>query len=98
MGFGLVVARITAQLRLIRTLRGLTQKFGSFDDGQFDELRFEGYLSSNPALALPECWYWTRKLQARFFAGDYAAAVDASLRAERLLRVAASLFETAEDN
>src|SRR5271166_5184861 len=44
----------------------------------------------------PVNWYWTRKLQARYFAGDYASAVDASLRAQRLLRVAASLFETAE--
>ena len=96
MRFGLVIDRITAQLGLIRTLRGLTQKFGSFDDGQFDELRFEGHLSGNPALALPECWYWTRKLQARFFAGDYAAAVDASLRAQRLLWTSPSCFETAE--
>ncbi len=96
MRFGLVSDRITAQLGLIRTLRGLTQKFGSFDDGQFDELRFEGHLSGNPALALPECWYWTRKLQARFFAGDYAAAVDASLRAQRLLWTSPSCFETAE--
>ena len=96
MRFGLVIDRITAQLGLIRTLRGLTQKFGCFDDGQFDELRFEGHLSGNPALALPECWYWTRKLQARFFAGDYAAAVDASLRAQRLLWTSPSCFETAE--
>src|SRR6266478_5224569 len=96
MRFGLVIDRITAQLGLIRTLRSLTQKFGSFDDGQFDELRFEGHLSGNPALALPECWYWTRKLQARFFAGDYAAAVDASLRAQRLLWTSPSCFETAE--
>jgi PAS domain S-box-containing protein len=96
MRFGLVFDRITAQLRLIRTLRGLTHKFGSFDDGQFDELRFESRLSSNPALALPECWYWIRKLQARFFAGDYAAAVDASLKAQRLLWTSPSCFETAE--
>ena len=96
MRFGLVIDRITAQLGLIRTLRGLTQKFGCFDDGQFDELRFEGHLSGNPALALPGCWYWTRKLQARFFAGDYAAAVDASLRAQRLLWTSPSCFETAE--
>ncbi|MGA8482162.1 MAG: AAA family ATPase [Chthoniobacterales bacterium] len=96
MRFGLVIDRITAQLGLIRTLRSLTQKFGSFDDGQFDELRFEGHLSGNPALALPECWYWTRKLQARFFAGDYATAVDASLRAQRLLWTSPSCFETAE--
>lgn len=94
--FGLVVDRIIAQLGLIRTLRGLTQKFGSFDDGQFDELRFENHLSGDPALALPECWYWIRKLQARFFAGDFAAALDASLRAQRLLWTSPSCFETAE--
>ena len=76
--FGLVVDHIKAQLGLIRSLRGLTAKFGSFNDDQFDELRFERYLGSNPGLAELECWYWVRKLQARFFAGDYAAAVDAS--------------------
>ena len=70
--FGRVIDVITAQLGLIRTLRGLTPKFGSFDEGQFKELRFERHLANYPALALPECWYWIRKLQARFFAGDYA--------------------------
>ena len=40
----------------------------------FDELRFERRFAENPNLALAECWYWIRKLQARFFAGDYAAA------------------------
>jgi hypothetical protein len=63
----------------------LTPKFGSFDHGQFDELRFERHFASNPALALPELEYWVRKLQARFFAGDYASAVDASVKAQRLL-------------
>ena len=94
--FGLVIDRITGQLGLIRTLRGLTHKFGSFDDEQFDELRFERHLAGNPALALPECFYWIRKLQARWFAGDYASAVDASLRAQRLLWTASSFFEMAE--
>ena len=47
--------------------------------------RFERRLASNPDLALAECWYWIRKLQARFFAGDYAAAIEASSRAQRLL-------------
>ena len=70
--FGLVIDLIPTQLGLIRTLRGLTPKFGSFDDEQFDELRFERRLADNPDLALAECWYWIRKLQARFFAGDYA--------------------------
>ena len=94
--FGLVIDIITAQLGLIRTLRGLTPKFGSFNDGHFDELPFERHLASDPVLALPECWYWIRKLQARFFAGDYASAIDASLRAQRLLWTSPSLFETAE--
>jgi PAS domain S-box-containing protein len=94
--FGIVISVITAQLGLIRTLRGLTSKFGSFDDGQFDELGFERHLADEPILALPECWYWIRKLQARFFAGKYQSAVEASIRAQRLLWTSPSLFETAE--
>jgi PAS domain S-box-containing protein len=94
--FGLVVGWITGQLALIRTLRGLTAKFGSFDDGQFNEHAFERHLSSHPALRLPECWYWTRKLQARFLAGDYAAALDASSRAQPLPWSSLSHPETAE--
>jgi PAS domain S-box-containing protein len=94
--FGLVIDHIRAQLGLIRTLRGLTPKFGCFDDEGFDELRFERHLASNPALAELACWYWTRKLQARFFAGDYASAVDASLRAQQLFWTSPSQFEAAE--
>ena len=37
--FGLVIDTIATQLGLIRTLRGLTPKFGSFDDEQFDEFQ-----------------------------------------------------------
>ena len=66
------------QLGLVRTLRGLTQGFASFDDAQFDEVRFERHLSSKPDLAMPECKYWIRKLQARFFACDYTAATEAA--------------------
>jgi PAS domain S-box-containing protein len=94
--FGLVIDHLTAQLGLVRTLRGLTPKFGSFNDQGFDELRFERRLASNPALAELECWYWVRKLQARFFAGDYASAVDSSLSAQRQLWTSPSQFETAE--
>jgi hypothetical protein len=49
--FGLVIP----ELGLTRILRGLTPKFGSFDDEQFDELRFERHLARHPA-ALPECF------------------------------------------
>ncbi|WP_284273913.1 trifunctional serine/threonine-protein kinase/ATP-binding protein/sensor histidine kinase [Bradyrhizobium iriomotense] len=94
--FGLVIGQVTAQLGLIRTLRGLTSKFGSFDDEGFDELRFERHLANSPALAEVECWYSIRKLQARFFAGEYASAVDASSRAQRVLWTSPSQFETAE--
>jgi predicted ATPase/GAF domain-containing protein len=94
--FGLVIDYITAQLGLIRTLRGLTATFGAFNDERFDELRFERHLASAPVLALPKCWYWIRKMQARFFAGDYPAAIEASLNAERLLWASPSFFEVAE--
>jgi PAS domain S-box-containing protein len=94
--FGLVTDQITAQLGLIRTLRGLTPKFGSFNNEGFDELRFERHLADNPVLAEVGCWYSIRKLQARFFAGDYPSAVDALVRAQRLLWTSPSQFETAE--
>ncbi|KRR03397.1 trifunctional serine/threonine-protein kinase/ATP-binding protein/sensor histidine kinase [Bradyrhizobium valentinum] len=94
--FGLVIDFITSQLGLIRTLRGLTPTFGCFDDEQFDEARIERRFSGNPDLAFGECFYWIRKLQARFFAGDYASALEASPRAQRLLWSLGSQFETAE--
>ncbi|PPK46458.1 PAS domain S-box-containing protein [Trinickia symbiotica] len=94
--YGLVIDIITAQLALIRTLRGLTSKFGCFDDGQFEERRFEQHLSGNRALAIAECWYWTRKLQGRYLAGDYAAAMDASSRAQQLLWTSETFYEEAE--
>ena len=87
---------VTTQLALIRTLRGLTPKFGCLDDGDMDEPRMEHHLSSNPVLAIPACWYWIRKLQARYFAGDYTAAMDASSKAQRLLWTSPSHFETVE--
>jgi PAS domain S-box-containing protein len=94
--FGFVINSIAPQLGLIRTLRGLTPTFGCFDDEQFDERRIECHFSENPDLAFVECWYWVRKLQARFFAGDYASAIEASSRAQRLLWTSPSYFEQAE--
>ena len=94
--FGLVIDIITTQLALIRMLRGFTLKFGCFDDGQFHEPQMESRLSGNPALAIATCWYWIRKLQARYLAGDYAAAVDAASKAQGLLWTSSSLLEEAE--
>jgi PAS domain S-box-containing protein len=90
--FAYFIDVIGPQLALIRTLRGLTKKFGSFDD----EAGVEHHFASVPAATLPQCWYWIRKLQARFFAGDYDAALDASSEAQRFLWAAPSIFETAE--
>ena len=53
-------------------------------------------MGGQPVLALPECWHWIRKLQARFFAEDYAAAIEASLHAKKLLWTSPSFFEIAE--
>ncbi|HTJ57913.1 MAG TPA: AAA family ATPase [Devosiaceae bacterium] len=94
--FGLVIDIIKGQLGLVRTLRGLTPKFGTFDDEEFDEVAFERRLAGDRHLALPECWYWIRKLQARFLAGDYPSALRAASKAEALLWTSPSFFEVAE--
>jgi PAS domain S-box-containing protein len=93
--FGIVVNFITAQLALIRMLRGLTPIFGRLDYEEFDEAKFEDQLASNPVLVICEFWYCVRKLQARFFAGDYVSAIDAASRAQQLLWTTPS-FEIAE--
>ncbi len=94
--FGQCMDGITTVLALIRTLRGLTPKFGSFDGSQLNELEFEQHLSSKPFLAIVACRHWIRKLQARYLAGDYAAAMDAFSRAQKLLWTSTSFFEEAE--
>src|SRR5262249_13627514 len=48
----------------------------------FAERSFEERMTGQPAHAILECFYWIRKLQARFFAGDYLSAVDAADKAE----------------
>jgi PAS domain S-box-containing protein len=96
MKFSHLIDVIATQLGLTRTLRGLTYKFGCFDDGQIREALIEEHFMGNPAATLPECWYWIRKLQARFFAGDYPSALDAAARAQPILWTSAAMFETAE--
>jgi predicted ATPase/signal transduction histidine kinase len=94
--FGLVVHDITAQLALIRMLRGLAPKFNGFDDEQGDEVRAEHHLKNDRSLAAPACRYWIRKLQAHCIVGDCATAVDAALKAQPLLWTISGLFEEAE--
>jgi len=91
--FGIVVDMTSPQLGLIRMLRGLTTKFGSFEHAKFDEIEFVHDLDSCPAMV--RSWYWIRKLQAFFHGGQFASAVDASLKARPLLLISPS-FEVAE--
>jgi len=91
--FGPVVDIVTGHLGFIRTVRGLTQEFGSFSDDRFDEGCFEEHLDASPSFIA--CWYWIRKLQARFHAGDYAQAVAAAAKARPLLLATSGLFEEA---
>src|SRR5262249_14793079 len=91
---GLITDILTTQLALIRTLRGVTPKFGCLDDGRLDELQMEHHLSGNPALESAAWFYWIRKIQARYLAGYHAAAADASSHAH--LWRPRSYWETAE--
>ncbi len=93
--FEYVVDIIIGQLRFIRTLRGLTPSLSSFNDAEFDEGRFEQHLEADPHLVFAACWYWIRKLQARFYAGDYASALVAASKVEPLLQTPGH-FESAE--
>jgi PAS domain S-box-containing protein len=94
--FGLVIDFIAAQVALVRMLRGLTPAFGCLDHGNFNELQIERFLASNPVSPIAACWYWIRKLQARYIAGDYAMAMDAVSQAQRLLWTTSAHFEEAE--
>ena len=94
--FGLVIDFMHTQLALIRTLRGQAPVFGCLDTEHFSEARFEQHLDAMPGLALAAGKYWVRKLQARYLAGDHAAAEACAARAKALLWVIASFFEEAE--
>jgi predicted ATPase/signal transduction histidine kinase len=95
-GFGLVVELCGAQLGLVRTLRGVTSSFGPLDYDGYTELDTERRFADNKNLALAEFYYWTRKCQARFIAGDIASAADAAIRGAPLAWTSSGQFETAE--
>jgi PAS domain S-box-containing protein len=94
--FGLAIDLTSALLGLVRTLRGLTRQLGSFDDEQFDEREKERRFAANPDLAVAACWYHNCKLQARFFAAEYATALEAASGVQRLLWTLPGQFDHAE--
>ena len=95
-GLGRVIDILTTQLGLVRTLRGVTPHFGTFDERDLDEHRFAERLAADQRLVLPACFYWIRKLQARVFSGDYSSALDAATKAQEVLWVTEPFFEAAE--
>ena len=95
-GFGLVDTLINIQLRLIRTLRGVTPIFGCFSEHDFDERQFEQELQAARGYGIAACTYWIRKLQGHVIAGNHAAAIAAAGYAERLLWLTPAIFERAD--
>jgi PAS domain S-box-containing protein len=77
-GSRIASAYIVGQLRLIRSLRGLPSDFEVFDGRMFDAEEFERALRELPNQIIVEDIYWTRRLQALVFQGDYALALEAA--------------------
>jgi PAS domain S-box-containing protein len=96
--FGFLFAdNMRLQLYLIRSLRGLTPALDGLDGEACDQPGFEQRLEQDPRLAIAACFYWIRKLQASFFAGDYASAIDAAEKARPYpWATSSSFFECAE--
>jgi predicted ATPase/signal transduction histidine kinase/GAF domain-containing protein/CheY-like chemotaxis protein len=83
-GFRDVADLIVSQQRLIAAMQGRTATVSTFSDAEFDEAAFEARLTDDRMSSLV-CGYWIIKLQARFLAGDYVAALAASHQAKPLL-------------
>jgi PAS domain S-box-containing protein len=94
--FNQIIASVSPHLQFIRAVRGLTADVGSFEDLSFDEQAFEAELQVDPRLRSPACWYWVRRLQAFFYAGDYRAGAMAAGKAEALLWTSLGPFEEVE--
>ena len=57
---------------------------------------FEAHSAGHQRQVIAECFYCIRKLQARFYASEYSAALAAARGAERLLSIPVAFVETAE--
>ena len=76
------LSTLSAQLRFIHALRGLTTHLASFDGPGFGEHEFEQRLDRDPGLAAAKFLYWVRKLQAHLYAGDYGSAAAAAAQVQ----------------
>ena len=75
-------ARARIMRALIHGLRVPGGEPGSLSDEQLDETSYEQELRG----VMDRFYYWLRRLQARYFAGDFAGAREASRRARELPR------------
>ncbi|MGE5201503.1 MAG: GAF domain-containing protein, partial [Acidobacteriota bacterium] len=73
--FPVAMEMVTIPLQFARALRGLTSKFASMDDGEFNEEAYLHRLQSTPHLLHCVPRFNTRRLQLQFFAGNYAACI-----------------------
>ena len=95
-GSRIAAAYILGELRLIRSLRGLPCDFKSFGDMDFDAVEFESSLSAGEHPVTAADLYWSRRVQALAFEGDYASALEAAALPQSLFRSPASNIELAE--
>jgi PAS domain S-box-containing protein len=94
--FGLLTEIVTGQIALIRNLRGFPSELTSLEEETFEEGQFDPNMASDHRLAKPMGCYWIRKLQACFFADDYASALVAASKASTFLWTLVTDFERAE--
>jgi len=85
--YGDIANGIVSQQRFIAAMQGRTASLSTFNDAHFGEGAFEAQLSAsrNPPVI---CWYWILKMEARFFSGNYAEALEAAGKAKQLLPAA----------
>lgn len=94
--FGLLISILSAQLALVKSLRGGTVSLGCLTDDLFDESRFETHVRQNKSLEIAEVMYWIRKVEARYLAGDYEAALAAAAHVQDRVHMTDGHLEIAE--
>ena len=89
------ISEITALRQMLRQLSGQTRSRVTFDDDEFDEEQFVGYLRElvDP---IPLGFYFTFKLKALFLLGEYDRAFDLSREADQRVGATRGQFVFAE--
>ncbi|MET0790932.1 MAG: ATP-binding protein, partial [Polyangiaceae bacterium] len=88
---GMAPGRFIGQLELIQKLRGVPAEHALADDGWATQ-----DVQGQPGLAMMVCYHWVFRLEERFFAADYPAALEARARVEGIRWAMRSSIEEAE--